>query len=69
MPPKSESERLFGAACLRVTLERSGLDPSHHEIYQGALSDLSLDDPRVMAFLAEHRASVETALDERKGRG
>jgi hypothetical protein len=66
---KTEQERLFGAACLRVTLERAGLDPSSHEIYQGALSDLKLQDAQVVAFLSEGRAQVESALDRSRTRG
>lgn len=59
---KTVREKLFGAACLKVTLERSGAKAAQLEIYQGSLSDLGLTEAEVDAFLAEHRPEVVAAL-------
>lgn len=68
MAPKTEQERLFGASCVRVMLERGGLQPQDNEIYQGTLADLGLEDSQVLAYLENHRSDVERALDQRGGR-
>jgi hypothetical protein len=57
---KSGDEALFGAACLKVALDRRG-GPS--EIYEETLQDLGLDPSEVEAYLAEHRDVVEAALE------
>ncbi len=67
MAPKTEAERIFGAACLRVTLERSGHDPARSEIYKETLNELNLSDGQVMVFLDQHRREVESRLDEHGG--
>lgn len=59
---------MFGAACLKVTLEASGQAAGQLEIYQGALSDLGLTEAEVEAYLSEHRTEVGAAL-ERHRRG
>ncbi len=61
--PRTKAQRLFGAACLRIQLERNRVDPNGSEIYQGALDDLDLEDNEVEAYIRDHRAEVETALD------
>lgn len=63
MPSKSHGERIFGAACVRVALERSGQDPASSGIYQGTLEDLGVDDESVLAYLSDHRREVEARLD------
>ncbi|MEE2902527.1 MAG: hypothetical protein VYC39_09360 [Myxococcota bacterium] len=64
MPPRTREQRLFGAACLKVQLERAGI--SRSEIYNGALCDLELTDEDVVEFLSRERGRVEAALDHRK---
>ncbi|MEM1023916.1 MAG: hypothetical protein AAGD10_00340 [Myxococcota bacterium] len=61
MPPKSREERLFGAACLWVTLEKQG-SPMASDIMQGTLEDLKLDASEVEAYLLGHREAVVAAL-------
>jgi hypothetical protein len=68
VPARTREERLFGAACLKVTLERSAGPAHRSEIYRGALEDLGLTDAEVDAFLAEERPAVERALDARRPR-
>lgn len=68
MPPKSREQRLLGAACVRVALERSGGSPDN-EIYRGTLLDLGLTEADVNEYLLQHRAEVERRLDaHRSGR-
>jgi hypothetical protein len=68
LAPKSRQERLFGAACLKQQLERSpGVNASASEIYRGTLRDLDLEESEVEAYLREHQAEVEAALDARGG--
>ncbi len=67
MPPRTREERLFGAACLRVQLEKSGgLVRGTSGIYEGALRDLDLTDDEVSQFLQSQRGRVEQALSEGK---
>ena len=66
MAPKTREERLFGAACLKITLERSGSGTAGGEIYRDTLRDLGLTDVEVDAYLDEHRAVVQAALDARR---
>jgi hypothetical protein len=66
MGARSREQRLFGAACVRVTLERAGLESS--ELYRSTLLDLELEPNEVDVYLMEHRAAVEAALNQR-GRG
>lgn len=61
MPPRTKEERLFGAACLKLTLEARGGGPT--EIYESTLVDLGLTDEEVEAYLAEHRDVVKAALE------
>ena len=62
MPPRTKAEKLFGAACLKVGLERGGSsDAAATEIFLGALEDLGLRESEVDAFLSEHRKDVELA--------
>ncbi len=68
MPHRTREERLFGAACLRVTLERTMKDPTRSEIYLGALEDLGLSDPEVLRYLESERPRVEEALSRRRPR-
>jgi len=62
MAPKTRDERLFGAACLRVTLERNQ-GSAMNEIYSATLSDLGLSAEEVDIYLQEARPKVEAALD------
>jgi len=68
MPPKSRQERLFGAACVYVTLERAGYDPDSQVLYQDTLRDLELAQEDVRAYLADERPAVEAALDTKGAR-
>lgn len=61
MAPKTREERLFGAACLRVTLERNG-GSAMNEIYNATLDDLGLAAEDVDTYLETERAQVEAAL-------
>jgi hypothetical protein len=66
MKPRSREERLFGVACLRLTLERTpGHQAAGSEIYQETLRDLELTEADVDAYLLEHRQVVEAALAAR----
>lgn len=62
MAPRTREERLFGAACLRVKLEKGGTPPAASEIYQATIADLGLSETDVEQYLARHRATVESAL-------
>ncbi len=62
MAQRSKQERLFGAACLRLTLERAGTRVSGNEIYEGTLRDLGLTDDDVEVYVRDHRDEVQTAL-------
>ena len=65
MPAKSHQEKLFGAACVYVTLERQGLSPALNEMYLATLTDLGVEPGAVEQFLAEQRDIVESALKRR----
>lgn len=62
VPARTRDEKLFGLACVRVTLECRGLRPEDNEIYRGALEDLGCEDADVTAYLAEHRSAVEAKV-------
>lgn len=68
MPERSKTARLFGAACVRVTLERAGHDPPKFSLYRETLDDLAVCDAEVRAYLDAHRAEVERSLDAHGGR-
>jgi hypothetical protein len=59
---KPKDQRLFGAACLKLTLEARG-GPS--EIYEATLKDLEVTAEEVDAYLSEHRDVVKAALATR----
>lgn len=61
MAPRSREERLFGAACLWLTLEAT-ISPLDSDIMVGTLGDLNLDATEVEAYLAKHRSRVAEAL-------
>jgi hypothetical protein len=65
---KTREEKLFSAAVLRRSFELRG--DEHAEgfefVYLGVLRDLGIEDADVVAYLGEHRATVEKALG-RKG--
>lgn len=66
MTPKSRDERLFGAACLRLTLESTRGDRGGaSEIYRETLRDLALTEEDVDAYLEQHRERIEAALRTR----
>lgn len=66
---KTQQEKLFGAACLKLTLEAAGGDPGKNELYQGALADLAVSDAEVQRYLEAHRTEIEAALAaHRRGR-
>lgn len=73
MAPRTERERWFGAACVRVTLERAGHDPMSMSLYRDTLADLRVEDDDVVAYLQAHRGEVEAKLDAHRrgarGRG
>ncbi|MBI4815484.1 MAG: hypothetical protein HY791_04470 [Deltaproteobacteria bacterium] len=59
---KTRPDRLFGAACLKLTLEGSGTEARASSIYQETLSELDLAEAEVDAYLDAHRAEVVKAL-------
>lgn len=61
MPRRTKEQRLFGAACLKLTLEARGGHPS--EIYLRTLEDLELTEEEVDAYLVENRDVVQAALE------
>ena len=61
MAPKTREEKLFGAACLKVTLEQNG-GSAINEIYQATLTDLGLESGEVEIYLEQERSRVESAL-------
>lgn len=64
---KPYQQRLFGAACLKVTLEKSrGVGTAELDLYRGALKDLELSDEEVEAFLKNNRSAVVAALERKK---
>ncbi|NJK89325.1 MAG: hypothetical protein HC923_07915 [Myxococcales bacterium] len=63
---RSQEERLFGAACVRVTLERAGVSPGSSDLYLGTLADLQLDDEKVLSYLTIHRDEVIRCLKVRR---
>ncbi|MGF1509023.1 MAG: hypothetical protein ACFB9M_05920 [Myxococcota bacterium] len=63
MAARSREERLFGAACVRVTLESAGGGLAG--LYADMLKDLELDASDVEAYLEAHREEVEVALARR----
>lgn len=69
MPRKrSREEKLFGAACLKLTLEGAlERGAAAIEIYEETLSELELTDAEVDGYLAAHRESVVRALEARRG--
>ena len=62
MPRKTRAERLFGAACLQLTLERSGSRARASELYLSTLSDLDVSEAEVDAYVEAHRDEVLEAL-------
>ncbi len=67
MPPRTKQERLFGAACLKLQLEKAGTFGSGaSSIYDGALEDLVLTDDEVLRFLGSNREQVEQALRQKR---
>jgi hypothetical protein len=63
MPPKSREERLFGASCLKLKLEKTvGQRAAAVEIYQDTLRDLGLSEEDVDAYVDAHRGEIEAAL-------
>lgn len=63
MPPKSREERLFGASCLKLKLQKTlGARAGAVEIYQDTVRDLGLTDEDVDVYLDAHRSEVEAAL-------
>ena len=66
MPPRTKQQRLFGAACLKLQLEKAGaLGVGASSIYEGALQDLGLTDEDVTLFLESSREQVEQALRQK----
>lgn len=61
---RTREEKLFGAACLKLTLV--GHSGVASDIYEGALVDLGLTDAEVEAYLQRHRAEVEAQLAARR---
>ena len=62
MPAKTIEEKLFGAACVYVTLERSGMCPETNELYLSTLAELKLPPEDVERYLGTERTAVEQAL-------
>ncbi len=62
MPAKTKEEKLFGAACVYVTLERSGMSPEANELYLSTLAELQLPPEDVERYLGTERMAVEKAL-------
>ena len=64
---KTKEEKLFSAAVLRRSFELRGDEhrAQFRFVYDGVLRDLGLAEAEVEAYLAGHRAEVESAI----GRG
>ena len=70
MPKKTRDERLFGASCLKVTLEKSGgREAGAADIYRATLRDLEVTEEEVDEYLSAHREEIETALKTKKRHG
>jgi hypothetical protein len=68
VPPKSRDERLFGAACLKLTVSGSALAAGGGEIYEATLRDLGLTDDEVIEYLRANEARVREALVRKRAR-
>jgi hypothetical protein len=63
MQRRTKEQRLFGAACLHVMLERTRSGGAgRSEIYRATLQDLELTEAEVEVYLATERSAVEAAL-------
>ena len=63
---RSQEEKLFGAACLKLALSQTqGVGAAENEIYKGTLSDLGLSDEDVDRYLDSNRDLVRNALSKR----
>lgn len=60
---KTQRERLFGAAVLKVssTLRGAHESPAYKSIYPGVLRDLGVTDEEVDAYVESNREEVERA--------
>jgi hypothetical protein len=65
---KPKKNPLLGAAVVKQVLRRQGPGASS-ALYLGLLRDLGLTDEQVEAYLREHAAEVETALQTHGRRG
>lgn len=68
MPSRTKAQKLFGAACLKVGLERGQVSRAAAiEIFRGTLEELGLTEGEVEDFLRAHREDVERAWERRDG--
>ncbi len=65
---KTEAEKLFGAAVLKVSFQLRGAEdsPAFKSIYPGVLRDLGLEAATVDTYIEKNRESVEKAA---RGKG
>jgi len=68
MGSKTHQERLFGAACVYITLERTGFSPAENDLYLSTLTDLDVSPGEVEQYLSDNRKTVEDALESRRSR-
>ena len=61
--PKSEREKLWGAAVLKMSFRLRGAEDSAacKAVYPGILRDLGLEDGQVEKFIEENHAAIEKA--------
>ncbi|MBI2375754.1 MAG: hypothetical protein HYV07_17290 [Deltaproteobacteria bacterium] len=59
---KSHSDRLFGAACIKLMLERTGGAAQGKSIYEETLAELGVTNEEVEAFVDGNRARIVESL-------
>jgi hypothetical protein len=63
-PQPKEKDPLFGAAVLKLSLQRKGMaeQPGFRVVYHGALKDLGVTDSEVDAYILANKAALEEHL-------
>ena len=62
--PDQPRDPLFGAAVLKLSFVLKGMEdnPGFRVVYFGAIKELGLTNAQVEAYVAEHRAELETHI-------